>query len=255
MQIARAHFEFQQRVNKLHTSGNPNFYDYEIDAFFDRAQLEIMKGYYTFGNERGSGFEVNHAAIAVLSNLLVKSPGVQNVLYPTEYATGLYEINLGDLVHDIALPVKVEIEAKSGQCRKKMTLKLWQHDDVKNRINQPSWNYGKVHGNFAKSPSGTTLPRFTSLFLDSLNVKGEKEFEIIGVFITYIKRPRIPWLGTYDLTTDLQVLTPANKIYEAGVDDPVDFELEEIFHNQIVDIAADLAIRDLQRMTANPSNS
>jgi hypothetical protein len=255
MQIARAHFEFQERLNKLHTFGNPNFYDYEIDALFDRAQLELLKGYYSFGVEKGSGFEVNQFAISALSNLVIKSPGVQSVLYSTEYQNGLYELNLGNLLYDIAFPVKVEVEIKKGLCRKKITLKQWQHDDVKNRINQPSWNYGKVHGNFAKSLTGTTLPRFSSLYLDALNVKGEKEFDVLGVFITYIKRPRIPWLGTYDLTTNLQTLTTSNVIYEAGVDAPVDFELEEIYHNQIVDMAASFAARDLQIMTAAPSNS
>jgi hypothetical protein len=255
MHIARAHFEFQERLNKLHTFGNPNFYDYEIDALFDRAQLEILKGYYSFGIEKGSGFESTQFSISALSNILIKSPGVQSVLYPSEYQTGLYELNLGNLLHDIAYPIKVEVEVKKGQCRKKITLKQWQHDDVKNRVNQPSWNYGKIHGSFAKSLTGTTLPRFSSLFLDTLNVKGEKEFDVIGVFITYLKRPRMPWLGTYNLTTDLQSLTALNKIYEAGVDDPVDFELEEIYHNQIVDIAATFAAKDLQIMTARPSNS
>jgi hypothetical protein len=254
MHIARAHFEFQERLNKLHNSGNPNFYDYEIDALFDRAQLELIKGY-GYGSEKGSGLEVNPISIAGLGNILVKSPGVQNVLSATEYQIGLYEVNLGNLLYDIAFPVKVELEVRKGRCRKKIILKQWQHDDVKNRVNQPSWNYGKIHGNFAKSLTGITLPRYSSLYLDTLNVKGEKEYDVIGVYITYLKRPKMPWLGTYDLTTNLQTLTTLNTIYEATVDAPVDFELEEIFHNQIVDIAAGMAAKDLRIMTANPSNS
>lgn len=252
MDIGRAHFEFQLRLNKIHTSGNPNFFDYQIDAYFDRAQLELLGGYYTHGREPGSGFETSHQAIAALSNLLVKSPGLQSVLTPTEYSTGLFEVNLGDLAYDIVFPVKVEITAKKEKCTKRLTYNLWQHDDVKNRINQPSWMYGRVHGNFAKSNSGTSLPRFTSLYLDATNVKNQKEYDITQVFVSYLKRPVTPWLGTYDLTTDLKAPTGTNTVYTVG-DPPVSFELEEFFHNQIVNIAVDLAVNDLRKMTASNS--
>lgn len=252
MNIGRAHFEFQLRLNKIHTSGNPNFFDYQIDAYFDRAQLELLGGYFSYGRETGSGFEVSPQATAVLSNLLIKSPGLQSVLVPTEYSTGLYELNLGNLSYEIVFPVKVEITGKKDKCTKKFTYNLWQHDDVKNRINQPSWVHGRVHGNFAKSVSGTGLPQFTSLYLDATNVKNQKEFDITQVFVTYLKRPTIPWLGTYDLTTDLKTAAGSNTIYTVG-DTPVSFELAEFFHNQIVDTAVAMAVNDLKKMTASPS--
>lgn len=256
MTIGKAHFEFQQRLNKNHTAGNPNFFDFEIDAYLDRAQLELLGGFYAHGREKGSGFETSTEAIAALSNVTVKSPGAQSVLVPTEFGgtdSGIYELNLGDLTYDIIFPIKAVILAEKDGCSKRLRWELFQNDDVKNRINQPSWTYGKVHCNFAKSTTGTNLPRFSSMFIDTTNVKDVKQYNVTGVNLTYIKRPAIPWLGTYDLTTDLQPLTPANKIYEAGVDAPVDFELEEFYHKQILNIAADLAVNDLRRMTANPS--
>jgi len=253
MEIGRAHFEFQLRLNKIHTFGNPNFFDYQIDAYLDRAQLDVVEAFYTMNQQAPqSGFEVSPQSISAIANLHIKSPAVQSVLSPTEYQTGLYELNLGNLDYDIIFPTKVIVYAEKDNCQKQISMKLWQTDDTKNRINQPSWNYGKIHGNYGKSISGTSLPMFTSVYLDTLNVKGNKEFDVVGVGVSYIKRPMYPWLGTYDLTTDLQTLTPANAIYEAGVDAPVGFELEEFFHNKIIDIAVNLAANDLRKMTAPP---
>lgn len=255
MSIGKTHLEFQKRVNKIHTSANPNFFDYEVDMYLDRAQLEFVSSFYKHGQAKGLGFEASTEAIAALSNITVKSPQVQSALVPTELTSGIYELNLSSLTYDIIFPVKAVILASKDNCSKRLRWELFQNDDVKNRVNQPSWTYGKVHCNLAKSTSGNTLPTFSSLFIDTTSVRDIKQFDVTGVEVTYIKRPNIPWLGTYTLTTDLKPLAvdSSNKIYETGADIAVDLEIEEFYHKNIINIAADLAVADLRRMTANPS--
>lgn len=246
MTIAEAHFEFQMRVNKSHTLGNANFFSYEIDSYLNKAQRKLLTDFY---NPNGMGFEDNSFNIAALANVTVTSPELQSVLLPVEVSTGKYMVNLGDLAYEFAFPTRVVCKIKSNNCVKTVNnIKLFRTDTRKNKLNQPNFQYSKVNISFGKSTDSSGLVRFTALYLDATDTKETKQFDITEVYISYVKVPKRVWLGDYDVTTDLKTLTPSNKIYKTGVDSPVDFELSDIFHDQIVEIAANMAAMDLARM-------
>jgi hypothetical protein len=258
MHIAEAHFEFQLRLNKNHTNGNANFFDYEIDAYLERGQTQVLYKYYKPNLQSGMGFEMNHVSIAALVNITVKSPELQGVLIPAELSTpGRYSINLGNLTYDLIFPTKIELWIKKNNCTKKaQDIRLFQQDDRKNYINQPSFTYGVVHIGYGKSSDTSGVnEKFTALYMDSTDVKGDKQFDITKAYISYVRKPKRPWLGTYDFTTDLLTLTPSNKVYEEGVDSPVSLELEEFFHDEIVDTAVQMAAQDWNRMTVRQQQS
>ena len=268
MTIAEAHSEFLLRVNKLQTNANANFFAYQIDDYLDRAQLLFIDKFYPYNKRRqaaGSlgtatwsgkerGFEQDQYNISALANLAVRSPEVQIGLTPTETSvgSGLYYVNLGDLTFNLIFPTKVEARVFKEKCFKTFRVDLFQQDDIKTRLNQPSFEFSKIHGNFAKSNETTdNNSRKSSIFLDTTNYKGVKQYDIETVYVSYIKRPEKPWLGTYNLTSDRKILTVNNKIYEQGVDDPVHMEIEEYFHDKIIDLAVDLAVKDWSRFTTS----
>jgi len=254
MTIAQSHRELLLRVNKVASLGNPNLYPFTIDDYLTRAQQILVDKFFPYSKQNNAGFEANTFNIAALSNITVSSPEVQSGIVPLEIITGKYKVNLGDLAFNFVFPTKVEIdvsEIKNGcktQCTKRIRCDLFQTDDIKNRINQPSFLYGKVHHKFGFSNDNTSIPRYSAVFFDTTDVKEIKQFNIDRVYISYVREPKRVWLGNYDYTYDLKPDSGSNIVpgYEAGVNNPIDLELAEHFHKDIIDIAAQLVINDIK---------
>jgi hypothetical protein len=253
MTIAQVHREFLLQINKIASLANANFYSFTIDEYLTKAQEVLIDRFYPYNKQNNAGLEATAFNISALTNFTISSPEIQGGLVPIEIVDGKYNINLGDLDFEFLFPIKLEAQVSelTDPCKipklKTIRCDLFQNDDVKNRINQPSWLYNKIHHKFGYSNDNSLFPRYGSVFFDTTNVKEVKQYNLDKAFISYLRRPTRVWLGNYDLTTDLLPDSGTNIIYKSGVDVPVNLEFPEHFHKDVIEIAAELAIRDIKR--------
>lgn len=219
------------------------------------------------------GFEANQLRIEQLSSLHIQSPIVQPEILPTREVNGLYEFNLnslGDFVSEDLIPqkfrymyaTKIIIAAKREGCPVRyIRLKPLQTDDIKTRYNCANWDFRQVIGSFGKSSKGIpSIPndnlmsndfsielsggvgptRFDksdellSLFVDSTDKYGKKEFDVVGAQISYLKYPNSVCLGGYVTITGQAPLAR------------VECDINPNYHHQIVMMAVELATKALK---------
>jgi hypothetical protein len=266
MRIDQMHYNFELGIDRVASNDRPDFMPWEIDEFLNSAIMEFLKSRYNFNQER-RGFEVDQYRISELSNLHIKSPELQPAVTPVNLGNGLYEVRLDSLGNNIngqffryLFLTKAIITIRKGDCDKKITLNLHQTDDLKTVFNQPDWNWGQIHGMFGKSTvttipvpvpaPNTDSPDFTidllpttrfnndqlqSLYLDTTDVDGTQQYQVVNACISYIKYPNRVFVGGYDHID----------LHSDSSSDPIHCDLDEAFHKDIVDIAVALAMRSV----------
>lgn len=168
------------------------------------------------------GFENTSQRIDELSTLVIKYP-LQPFIVPT-LDSGVYEVDLSTLTFTYLHLLNAKAEVTLNSCLSTVPLKFTQNDDLLESLRDPF-----------NSPSLEFLPynmgRNSSSTVSMYIYPGD--LEVSKVYIEYLKKPARISLGTY--------------IYIDGIAyPPTNCELPEVSHNQIVDIAAQIASLNIE---------
>lgn len=244
MTIQEMHFDFKVKVDKVDSLSKRNFNDAQIDWLLNEGIWIWLKTTYGLSNKEQQGFEVTEHRIQDLKQLHIKSIALQPDVFPNSIDNDEWEVNLGKLEYEHLFTTRVRAKIRQGECEKIVSVSITQTDDLNHSLSdpfhKPSFKFGKVLGVYGRSvidrPSINNLYGRGSLYLYSDN------FEILEVYIDYIKYPNRVWIGSYDLTTDLKPKNQNNLyVYQAGINNPVHCDLSAHTHYEIVDVAAILA--------------
>lgn len=270
MRIEQMHYNFELGIDRVASNDRPDFMPWEIDEYLNNAIYKFLKDRYRI-NAGQEAFEINQYRISELSNLHIKSPELQPAITPTDLGNGKYEVRLDNLGNNIngqyfryLFLTKAEFTIRKGTCTKKVRLDLFQTHNTKSYFNQPDWDWDIIHGQFGKSnfltppevspvvadtmnvtaiimddPTLVTEKfnnnRLQSLYLDTTNVDGVSQFDVVNACISYIKYPNRVFIGGYD-HIDKQ---------SDNTNDAIQCDIDEAFHQDIVDIAVKLAANDI----------
>lgn len=223
MDIASFHYQFKLSMDRIDTLSTEDFRKAEIDWLLNEAQLIKVKALFNGNNPKKEGFESSQKRIDDLSNLVIKYP-LQPVIVPT-LDSGVYEVSLSDLafpyLHFIAGRVDVEL---TEDCIKSVALRFMQHDDyfkaLADPFNSPGLEF--MPFNFGRSSSGTS-----SIYIYP------NDYTITGVYLEYLKYPNRMSFGNYTYI-------------DGNVYPPQTSELPEHLHQEIVDLALQIAALNIE---------
>lgn len=272
MRIEQMHYNFELGLDRVASNDRPDFMPWEIDEYLNKGIWKFLTDRYSFLNKFKLGFETNQTVIDQLSSLHIKSPEIQPALTPIDLGNGRYEVRLSALGNNIngqlfryLFLTAAEVTIKKGECTKKIRHTQWQIDDRKTSFTQPSWKWNRVLANFGRS-SFITLPidnpniadtqydtanlvtdnglvtekydneELRSLYFDTTDVNGESQFTIESVCINFIKYPNRVFIGGYDHIDK----------HSTSTTDPIHCDIDQAFHQMIVNAAVEIAHRDIQ---------
>lgn len=233
MTILEMHYDFKVKVDKVDSLNIDSFNDAEIDWIINYAIDVFVKQRYGITNNKQYGFEVIQKRIDDLRTLHKK----EYEITPTLYKTDLYEAPLNQIVDPITSNVldnywfttRLRVDIRKGQCDKNVGVKQVQTDDLNKALGYsfygPDFNWGRVIATF--NSASDSVNESGSIFLNT------KDFEVVKVYIDYIKKPETVWLGTY---------TNITGILDPNIDNPVDCDLPNSTHSEIITLAASLAL-------------
>ena len=238
MLIDEMHYRFDLTLDRVASQDRPDFYANEKDDYLNRAILKFVKDRYGADNEKKFGFETNQERISNLMTLHIKSPELQPGINPLALTNGLYEVRLSSLLYRYLFLTSAKVLIKKGECTKTIDYTSWQIDDRKTVFSDASFEWSRVLANFGKSTlSTTTNKELPSLYFDTRNKKGVPQFTIETVYLNYIKYPNRVCLGTYKHIDDTSP-SATTPVTHCDIDDG--------FHDEIVNIAVELAYKDIQ---------
>jgi hypothetical protein len=243
--IQEMHFDFDIKADKVDSLQKRSFNTAQKDWLLNEAQWVWLKNNYGITQINRGAFEVTEHRIQDLKNLHIKSPSPQPGIATTVLSTSVYEVPLNLLDYEFLFTTRIRALITKGNCSKEVPVSQVQTDDLNDALtdpfNRPNFITGDVLCVFGKSTTNTATdlnPQGTgSLFLYT-----DGTFTVDTVYIEYIKYPNRMWFGNYDITSDLRPKTISNSyVYQAGVDPPVNCELNSHVHNEIVDLAVHIA--------------
>jgi hypothetical protein len=217
MTVVEQHYDFQIKIDKVHSFSKENFTRAEIDWLLNEAQTVFIKQRYGLNNTKRNGFETSQKRIDDLKSLHIKFP-LQPGLNPLPHSDGIYEVDLSDLVYEYMFLTRATAEVVKPACVERATLKQIQNDDLSEVLNDP----------FNK-PDDFSLPfnfgRASDGISDSIYIYTDGQ-SLGNVYLEYIKEPARINYGGYE--------------YIDGVTyPPQDCELS--FPEEIVDLAVSIA--------------
>ena len=219
MTVNELHYDFLFKIDKVNSLSKEDFYPEEIDWLLNEAQNVLIKTRYTGNNPHKTGFEVTQKRSDDLSSLVVKYPE-QPLITPIQRTSTLYEVDLSTLAHEYWFFIRGTAELTKDNCTTEVSLRLINHDDLNNALNDPFNNSGRewLLFNFGKNSQSTG----TSIYIYP------GEYTPDNIKIEYIKKPTRINLGGY-LYIDGITYTAATS------------ELPEQVHSELVDIAVQIA--------------
>lgn len=228
MNIVQMHHEVKLQCNKVDTLNNADFLPYQIDAY-------IQRGIWIWVKDRIREFEESQGRLDNLGNLHIKSPAKQPVVTPTSIGNGLYEYNLNNLDYPYFRLTKVETTIQSGTCSKKITTKQFQTDDEYNVYTEPNFKWSRVNVSIGESTTVATTTTNTikdetdkSIYFDTNN-----QFLIGDTCISFIRKPRNIWHGTYNHINNKDLYQTINPV--TGLPNPpIDSDIDSDFHDEII---------------------
>jgi hypothetical protein len=245
MRIEEQHYDFKIKKDKVDSLQKRNFNPAQIDWLLNEAIWVWLKTNYGLSNKFQTGFEGTEHRIQDLKNLHIKSPNPQPAVVPALMVTGEYELDLKDLEYEHLFSTRVRAKITKDNCTKVVGVTVTQTDDLNETLydpfNKPSFSYNRIIGVYGRA-TDTTGTIINPYGLGSLYLYTDGTFTIDEVYIDYIKYPNRVWIGSYDLTSDLRPKNANNTyIYQTSVDNPVHCDINSHAHNEIVDIAVNLA--------------
>lgn len=219
--------EFQIAYNNIATSSAPNIDDYELSVYLTKAQLELVKNYYSEkGNKYKEGFESSEKRRVDLKELITS---YTNNSYFTSSKAIHKNSKFFNIPEDVFLIINESVEILNNGCDKGTisNVKPITHDEFSKQILNPF-----------KRPNKYISWRLDLSKIDSKNiVEIISEFDIIYK-LRYIKYPKPIIL------TDLNLFYPDDNLSIDGYTGVLDCELNKEIHREIVDRAVELALRD-----------
>lgn len=224
--------EFDIHYNSIATQSAPNIDDYELSVYLTKAQLELVKDYYDpSSNRKNKGFENSEKRRVDLKELIKEFN--TNTLISTN-------IKLTDnskifkIPDDVFLIIYESVKCNVNNCgEKELSVVPKTHDE-----------FNIQYGNPFKRPNKNKVWR-----LDISKINNNKIVELISPFtiseykIRYIKYPKPI------IISDLNISFPNENLTINGFSSIQQCELDQEIHNEILDRAVELALRDYK-----PSN-
>lgn len=269
MKIDEMHYNFKLELQRVDSSDKQDFEPWEIDTYLNKGIWRFLKDRYGISPTSAKrGFETDQARISQLANLHIKSPHLQPGISPVVIQDGLYEVNLNLLGSNIngqyfryLFLTEASVKAIKDNCDRTFNINHYQVDDNHTIYTDASWEWKRVNYNFGRSNyqhphdipvSSSQSPDVTanletgnplrfnsdqlgSLYLDTRDKYGAPQFEIDKVYISYVKYPNRVFSGGYD-HIDGMSSTNSPQIH---------CDLDEMFHDEIVRLAARLAQKDI----------
>jgi hypothetical protein len=220
MTISEMHYDWKLKIDKVDSFSKADFSPAEIDWLLNEAIMVIVKQRYGITNSKRSGFESSQKRIDDLKSLQIKFP-LQPGITPTPLASNLFEVSLDDLIYEYWFLTRATVDVVKPNCVEKASLKLIQHDDLNFALNDPfnKSDDTEVLYNFGRGSSGTS---------DSIYLYPDSTYPLGQVFIEYIKKPAKVSLGGYTYL-------------DGTLTTQQDCDLSEHLHNEIVDVAVQIA--------------
>lgn len=225
--------EFLIHYNAIATNSAPGLDDYEISVFLTKAQLEIVKNYYTpNGNKYKEGFENSEKRRVDLKEL-VKTHKSTTIITSTNGVS--VNSKFFKIPDDVFLIVYEKAKIQSTDCYNGTDLTVYPktHDE-----------YNIQKDNPFKNPDSSTVWR-----LDISKEGVDKVVELISPYtiseyqLRYIKYPKPI------IITNLTTAFPSDGLSIDGITSSQTCELDPSIHREILDRAVELALRDYK-----PSN-
>ena len=219
--------EFQISYNNIATNSAPNIDDYELSVYLTKAQLELVKDYYTEkGNKYKEGFESSEKRRIDLKELIIS---YTNNNYFTSSKAIHKNSKFFNIPNDVFLIINENVEILNKGCDngRVSNVKPVTHDEFSKQIFNPF-----------KRPN-----KYISWRLDYSKIDSKNVVEIISEFditykLRYIKYPKPI------IITDLNLFYPDDNLSIDGYTNALDCELDKEIHREIIDRAVELALRD-----------
>lgn len=226
MNIAKAHWEFKARANRLVTSHYRDLLPIHIDAKINEAQSFFLEH---FAEVHKLPFEMTQQRIDMVSTLLID----EGTVTPDSVSGNVYEFRLNNLTEKYAHLARAYAVCGTDP----IEINIRKHDELsrvlRDQFTRPSRKWGRLVGIFRKDSAVDGQ--------SSLYVYSELGWTISGIVPEYIKQPRDVFFGGYDTVEYLDCigrgLANCSSTYLNSSDDPVDSELPELYHSLLVDIA------------------
>ena len=216
------HYEWKLLYDAVDSQSKPDYTAVEIDTFLNQGIRLFIKDRFNLDANAKTGFEMSSDTIAALAPLHIESPILQTALSPTLIGDN-YGVDLVDLDYDPWFVTKVAVNATKDSCpSKKIECRYRPIDHLNDRFSAPSFKWKRCPFRISANTNGTSVYLFT-----------DGDFQLSSVEISYLKRPATVFIGGYNQIDSLYIST----------DDPVDSDLPEYYHDDIVELAVKLALR------------
>jgi hypothetical protein len=233
MTVSEFKNEFQIHYNAIASQNAPGLDDYEISLFLTKAQLEIVKNYYTpQGNKYKKGFENSEKRRTDLKEL-VKTHTSTTVIASSDGLSSTSKFF--KIPDDVFLIVYENITLGDDSCFENRQVKVIPktHDEFNIQSLNPF-----------KQPNHNLAWRLTVSKIGSNKVvELVTPYKIAKYQLRYIKYPRPIILS------DFNTSFPGEGVSIDGYTTPNTCELDESIHREILDRAVEIALRDYK-----PSN-
>jgi len=224
--------EFDIHYNSIATQSAPNIDDYELSVYLTKAQLELVKDYYDpSSNRKNKGFENSEKRRVDLKEL-IKEFNTNTLISTNIKLTN--DSKIFKIPDDVFLIIYESVKCNVNNCgEKELSVVPKTHDE-----------FNIQYGNPFKRPNKNKVWR-----LDISKINNNKIVELISPFtiseykIRYIKYPKPI------IISDLNISFPNENLTINGFSSIQQCELDQEIHNEILDRAVELALRDYK-----PSN-
>lgn len=224
--------EFDIHYNSIATQSAPNIDDYELSVYLTKAQLELVKDYYDpSSNRKNKGFENSEKRRVDLKEL-IKEFNTNTLISTNIKLTN--DSKIFKIPDDVFLIIYESVKCNVNNCgEKELSVVPKTHDEFNIQYENPF-----------KRPNKNKVWR-----LDISKINNNKIVELISPFtiseykIRYIKYPKPI------IISDLNISFPNENLTINGFSSIQQCELDQEIHNEILDRAVELALRDYK-----PSN-
>ena len=217
MLIEEAHIEFELTVDKRSTSQVPEFPPEVIDYFLNEAQDRFSKTRYSKNNLYQKSFEESQKRTEDLKALVVtEEVETTQVTYElNELQFPAVQVELRNLPQNYWFFLRGRTKVVRDGCPDIwVSPKLVQQDDLETVLTDP----------FNRPTASDPIIYFEN---GNILIRTDNAFTVPAFKVTYIKEPRRVNVGTYGFPVQ-------------------EFELSDHTHKEIVQLAADIAIENIE---------
>lgn len=219
--------QFDILYNAIATQSAPGIDSYEKSVYLTKAQLEIIKNYYDpASNRKQKGFEGSEKRRVDLKNLIKNHKSEEYLVYPEAISN---DSKFFDLPEDLFLIINEKVKGiKNGCVKENINIKPMTHDEFNIQIKNPFKKY-----------NDNLIWRMDFSRLNEQNVvELITDYDTLEYQLRYIKYPKPI------IIEDLNTSFPGEGLTINGETSPQTCELNISIHEEILDRAVELCLRD-----------